>query len=322
MKPVYSVNIGSLKLSNQDGKQGGFIALCIESGVDQINEARLLLPSELEIVAELGDNVQISFGETKVEVVYTGIIYEIRRKADHVHISVVSQLSKLSYFHTNRSYEQRSCGQICKDLLEAKNITAGHLQEGIEYPAYTIENTFSAFEHLLILSKQNGFFLYADVKDKLTIGAPPPGLTHLFTYGKNILSFEQEEAFESVTGVEVFGESPLSHGQGKDAYSWVSSKEVIGSAGDKKGTMKYLFNPSLKDIDSTQVVAENILYDFGPGNYATISILGNPKVKLLDQFMVKDIPGRGSSGRYRCIEIIHKYEGEFGFVSQLKGKEL
>lgn len=321
MKPVYSITIGSLKLSNQDGKHGGILGIQVKSEVNQIGEAKLILPANLEVSVELNDEVEISLGDKRPDTVFSGVVSDITRKLNQVIIRVVSRMVVLSTHHRNALYEQQTCGNIARDLIGTFEIPLGKIDEGIEYPVYIIDGSHSVYSHLLELSKQNGLFLYANAEDQLSMTTPQAGMTHLFAYGRNIIAFEHEGLLENVSGVKVYGESPLSHGQGKEAYSWFASKEVTGSAGSKDGSVRHLTNPALKDIDTAQLVAENAFLELEPKEMVKMKILGNSKVKVLDQFLVKDIPGDQGSGRYECLGISHSYENASGFVTQIIGKE-
>lgn len=321
MKPIYSITIGSLKLSNQNANQGGILGISISSEVNLINEAKLILPAELEVSIELDDEVTIALGESKPTTVFMGVVNKVTLKLDQIIIHVTSRVAALTAHHRNALYEQQTCGDIAEDLVGAFEVSLGEIDKGLEYPVYIVDSSCSVYHHLLELASQNGLYLYSDSEDQFCMTAPIIGMTHLLAYGKNIIAFEYEELLENVAGVDVYGESPLSHGEGKEAYSWFGSKEVLGSAGSKKGSVQYLANPALKDMDSAQLVADNTLSQLATGGKVKIKVLGNPNVKLLDQLLIKEIPGN-ISGRYECHGIKHNYEKGFGFVTHITGQEV
>jgi len=319
--PSYIVKMGSQEITSQGKSEGSICEIKVRSEIGLINEADIVMPRAIDLSANVGDEVEISLGSEQAEVVYTGVISELKYQLNNLCICSTSIMTALSSGYVNTIFEQKSSGNIAKDLCGPYSISMGTVEEGLEYPVYTIDHKRSILDHLLALSMQNGWHLYADMQDKLMMTSKKSSMTHLLVYGKNILAFEYAEFTERVVGVSVFGESPVGQGQGKEAYSWISQKEVKGTSGNTNDGLQ-LTNPALKDMESAQTAAEKTLALLKSGGNVSIVVPGNPNIRLQDLLLIKNVPEGKGSGSYTCTHVSHSFTYRTGFITKIEGKEI
>ena len=141
-------------------------------------------------------------------------------------------------------------------------------------------------------------------------------------YGKSILQFTIEENTPPHEGVNVFGESPTGHGQGKDAYSWLTKKEVKGSSGKSSGSILSIADPVLKDVSAASTVAESIAQTKNITRWGKAKVLGNKKITLGATIKVSGIPESQLNGSYKVCGVIHTISKEAGFTTTIYWKEV
>lgn len=323
MKPAYLITVGSWQVDSRRFAAGSLpVDILVELRLNQVNTARLSFYLAGNGSVQAGDPaiVELGVGDER-QVVFTGQVQAVKRELRGLTIHCQSRLSALVNSHMNKLYEKQKAGEIVSDLAGLVEVETGQVENGFQFPVYVLADAETLFDHVLALARRNGFDCYADAEDKLVF-APFAGQTvHRLQYGVNILDGRAETAPEVVSGVEVYGESPSSLGQGSEAYSWLTKKEVKGSAGTAAGTTLRLADPALKDLDTAGLVAQALFQQLSRRKSGQVRVPGLPAVQLGDAIQLQDMPDGGLDGLYQVTAVCHQLNKRSGFVTTIHYQE-
>jgi hypothetical protein len=327
MIPAYSISAGGITAASDSLTKSGLpVSLRVDLRMKQINTAIIRLGPVPEGNVAVGDEVEIELGDDEggTAKVFTGVVSELRRQAGGYTIWCSSALQCLTRLHVNKVYEQQKAGDIVSDLAGIAELSSGSVEAGLSYPFYAIGSDRHLLDHLLTLAKRDGFDLYADVDDALVYAAysGPLGLPLKLRYGAEILEFHAEEQAAAVDGVEVYGESPASLGEGDKAYSWLTKEEVKGNAGSSSGNVLRMAIASIRNQDAAGIAAENILAELSLKNSGWVEVLGTSKPELGGTIELSDIPDGGPNGSYKVTGVKHRLDKTHGFITTVFWREV
>src|SRR6202011_3309440 len=141
--------------------------------------------------------------------------------------------------------------------------------------------------------------------------------THELGFGRNILTFEGRMKDPGVDGVEVYGESPASQGQGDDANSWLSKKEVKGAEGKSSGNVLRVSDHVARTESSARAIAKN-LFDAAQGDLeGTVKAIGAAKVRLGDAVKVSGMSDSSLNGTFKVTAVRHTLNVASGFTTSI-----
>ncbi len=286
------------------------------------NTCRLVLspPDALNLAPE--DPVTVELGyEDKLSKIFTGTVDTVEWNLDRVTIHATSSFQKLLAASFNLLYEKSKAGDIVSDVVGRLGLSSGKVESGIEFPVYVLGDSCSVYEHLRTLGRQCGFDLYADPEDRVVFATYSPAQTHQFEYGANILALAAEAPTAPITGVEIYGESPTSFGQGADAYAWLTKQEVQGKAGDASGVVKRVADPTARTLEAASQIATVVLAAEVPKRRGSLKALGTPEVKLGDAIEIAKMPIASQNGSFKVIEIRQSLNRQQGFCSLIQWEE-
>ncbi|NEP36243.1 hypothetical protein [Moorena sp. SIO3B2] len=323
LKIGYTIKIGSVVCNA--GQQTQLIELRSHSELTiPVNTCCLVLglpqgltisPEEL-VSVELGD-------ENKQTLVFTGKVSRVDWSIDRVRIEAASTFGSLTAARLNRVYEKPNAGDIVKDILKWGKVKVGQVQNGLKFSVYGVGDLMSAYDHLETLAQQCGFDFYANTQDKAVFAKYKPASSHQFKYGEDILALELEQPHPGVEKVEIYGESPSSQGQGEQAYSWLTKKEVKGTAGSGSGiTTLRLTDPTARTQAVAQKMAEAVLAKQRQKQRGEIKVLGNANVKLGDEIKVSKMPMATLNGSFKVTGVSHRLNRRSGFCTVIDWEEV
>ncbi len=322
MKPTFKMSVGSLNIdSTQITLPGLAVAIVVDLQLDAPNIARISLDFHTDTSIVPGDAVEIQLGLDGAQKVFSGVVQEITKGIQGPTIYCQSGLAALINDRLNKLYEKQKAGDIVNDLAQKAGLSTATVESGFEFPVYVLGDDQSAFEHILHLARRNGFDCYADVDDKLIFAAYQGNTVHPFQYALDILDLNLDQAQNPVSGVEVYGSSPSSHGQGAEAYSWFTKKEVKGSAGTTSGLTLRLSDPTLKDLESAGSVAQAILERVSRSKSGSLKALGSAKAQLGDAIQISDMPDSSLDGTYKITGVKHVLNKARGYTTVLHWTE-
>ncbi len=288
-----------------------------------VNTARITLAPAVGLTIAPEDEVAIEVGyEDELEPIFTGIVGAADWDIERVTVHAVGAFHRLVGARFNRFYEKSKAGDIVSDIAGLLDISTGTVESGLEFPAYAFSGGLNAYDSLRQLAQRCGFDLYADVDDQIVFAPYEPAETHPFQYGVNILALRLDHPTDGITGAEIFGDSPASHGQGPDSTSWLTKKEVKGSAGDTGSGVWRRFDPAVRTQEDAGRIAEAVLDALRSRRACTLDVLGAPAARLGDAIEISSMPLDDQNGTFKITSVEHRLDIRKGFFTRICGLEL
>lgn len=255
--------------------------------------------------------------------VFTGKISQVEWGIQQTVITAESCFRQLTCTRLNRLFEKSSAADIVNSVAQTcAGVTVSKAESGIQFPVYTLGNRQTAWEHLQFLAQQCGMDLYADTQDKLVFAKYSPAQTHDCTYGVNVLALEMQQQQPAIAGIEVYGESPASQGQGDQSYPWLAKKEVKGKAGKTSATTLRIVDPTARTEDIADKIAEAYLKAKTSLRQGRIQLLGNGAAKLGDGIKIAKMPVQAQNGNFKITAVTHTLNYHSGFYTTLEWEEV
>ncbi|MCB9232792.1 MAG: hypothetical protein H6581_14065 [Bacteroidia bacterium] len=299
------------------------VSVRVDLRLNQINTAVIRLGLAPGDTVAVGDPVSIELGDADqgTETVFTGVISEIRQQTAAYTLWCSSAMQALSQLRINKVYEQQKAGDIVSDLASLAEIDTDKVESGLTYPFYALGADRHLLSHLQMLARRDGFDLFANPDDALTFAPWASSQGQELRYGAEILDYNFEELAPTLDGVEVYGESPASLGEGDKAYSWLTKEEVKGNAGNSSGNILRVADPSIRNQDAAASAAEKLMNAFSTQKLGWVEAMGTPTVKLGGTVTLSELPEDSLNGDYKITGIRHLYDKMNGFVTTINWEE-
>lgn len=316
LKVSHRIQIGLDSWESNDNSR--LIGLCARAGMAvPVNSCFLSLTHPDGIKARVGDDISVEIGHNdELEKIFTGQITQLSWALGQVNIHASSSFRNLVQLYLNLYFEQPTAADMVNALASEGEVSTGTVESGLSFSAYTVGDHASVYQHLKYLAIQCGVDLYANQEDQLVFSSAGGG-SHDFQYGINILELDAVYSEPGITKVEVLGESPASHGQGADAWSWLTKTDVSGSNGSNEGIVKSLFDPTARTTDNASSMAENYLRYVGSRYAGRLKTLGRADIRLGEQLVLSQMPLPEQEGTYQIVELIHRIQTRRGFTTTL-----
>ena len=319
LKVSYKIKIGNNTITGV--KQTNLLEIKSHASLSiPANSCTIVLGSPQNLTIVMEDSVSVELGyDDEQTLVFTGKVSDVEWGIDRVRIDGLSSIQNLTVARFNLLYEKPSAGDIVKDFLNKGKLKADKIEDGIKFSTYTLGDFMSAYDHLQRLAQQCGFDIYGNTEDKIVFAKYKAKNTHEFKYGEDILGFSLDSAKIGVEKVEIYGESPASGGQGEKASSWLTKKEVKGSAGS--GTTLRLVDPTARTQAIAQKIAEGVLANMSEKQRGRMKVLGYPNVKLGDGVKVSKMPIKEQNGTFKVTGVSHRLNRRSGFFTVIDWEE-
>lgn len=326
MIPQFSITAGSMTADSRSLTDSGLpVSVRVDLRLNQVNTAQIRLGLVPGDSVAVGDPVTIALGnaENGQETVFTGIINELRQTTGCYSIWCSSSLEALTRLRVNKVYTQQKAGDIVSDLASIATLDTATVESGLDYPFYALGADRHLLAHLHALAKRDGFDAYADHDDALVYAAYSPGFGESYTarYGAEIIAYHCEKQGTATDGVEVYGESPASLGEGDKAYSWLTKEEVKGSAGSSSGNVLRISDPSIRNQDAAGIAAEQILAQLSRQKTGWVKVLGTPEPALGKEILLEDVPQDGPNGSFKITGVRHQLDKQIGYTTIIYWEE-
>ncbi len=310
LKISYKIKIGNTTLT--EGKETHLLDIRTHSSLNiPANSCYLTLGSPKDLTITPDDPISIELGyEKKTTLVFTGKVSTINWDINQVKIE-----------GENALYEKSSVADIVKDILKQGKLKANQVENGVTLSSYALGDTISAYDHLQQLAQKCGCDIYANTEDKIVFAKYKPSATHEFKYGEDILFLSSQQPSAGIGKVEIYGESPASQGQGEKAASWLTKKEVKGTAGDSSGMTLRLVEPTAKTQAIAQKIAGGILANLHPKSGGKMKVIGNAEVKLGDGVKISKMPITEQNGTFKITGVNHILNDRRGFCTVIDWEE-
>lgn len=319
MKPTYTLTIGA-ETADASYQSTGLhpVGIRVDLALGRINVAEV---SGIPATAKAGDAVQVELGDRTAQGVFTGVVTAVAQNFQGGTLYCESSLAAFTNKRLNKLYEKQAAGAIISDLAQVCGVPTGQVDNGATYPVYVLGDGCSVWEHIKDLADREGFDAYAGPDDKLMVTAYTGATVHAFQYAMNILDLGIEQAPDALDGVEVYGESPSSHGQGAAAYAWLTKKEVKGSAGAAQGKVLRVADPALKDLNAAAAAAQNLYNRKRKALAGWMLTPGSAAVCLGDAIQISGTPGGRADGTFKVTRIVHRLDKTKGFTTKIYWQE-
>ncbi len=249
--------------------------------------------------------------------VFEGKIAEVDWRMESVQIEASGSSRALVYGRYNMYFEQSAAGDIVADLCSKASVSTGAVQPGIMFDYYAVSSNRNAANQIWKLAVQCGFDAYTNEKDKLAFAMFVPANLHMLQYAVNILGFSAQVPGEGVGETEVFGESPSSLGQGPQAASWLTKKNVSGSSSGASGSKFSVFEPGIRSTSMAGLAAQAYKTFLLPKKKGTITVPGDARIKLGDAVQVSKMPLSEQNGTFKICGVEHSITLRYGFITRL-----
>ncbi|MEH2168015.1 MAG: hypothetical protein V7K41_15325 [Nostoc sp.] len=323
LKVSYKVKIDQLNYTDSDKSQ--VIDLRSHSSLNiPVNSCRIILGIPKDLTINLEDSISVELGDDKTQsLVFTGKVNSVDWGIDSVIIYADSSFKSLTTARLNVLFEKPSAGDIIKDIVQSRlKLPVAKIEDGLKFSVYTLGDRYPVYDQLQHLARQCGFDFYADTEDKAVFAQYNATTTHECKYGEDILTYTLDQVNKTITGVEIYGESPASQGQGEQAYSWLTKKEVKGTAGSNSAMMLRLADPTARTQQVANKIAAAVLQNLPQKPRGTLKVLGNPKVKLGDVIQVTQMPISQQNGKFKITGVVHTLNRRSGFCTLINWEQV
>lgn len=287
-----------------------------------VNHCRLSFSPPEELSAAAGDTLTVALGyDEDLATVFTGTVEAVDWRLDRLTIHGTGSFQQLVSARFNAVYQQAKAGDIVSDLIGKLGLSQGTVDPGPEFPSYALGDDQSAYDHLQRLAQRSGFDFYADAEDQVMFTGYEAADGSTFRYGVNILEMTAETPLARVSGVEVFGESPASLGQGSEAASWLTKKEVKGKAGDTSGAVRRIVDPTLRTADAASEAASAALAAMSVKRRGLLRVLGDAGVKLGGTIKASGLPESTRNGTFKVTGVLQTLTRSQGFRTAIHWEE-
>lgn len=317
LKVACKLSLGSASL--QSGRTGALVALETCAALSMpVNTCRIVLAGSAPVSLKPADAVSVELGyDTALTRVFTGKVATVERGIEHITVNAASAFTALTAARCNGLYEKQNASEIVGDLLSRLQVDKGTVATGEKFARFSVSSQQPVWDVLFELAQRCGFDFYADSKDKAVFKPYAARKTHAVEYGRHLLDFVQDSLAPALDGVEVYGESPVGQGQGEDASSWLTKKEVKGTAGKATGNILRLADATARTQDLARAVAGNILQTHQTRLRGRLCVLGNPEIQLGDAIAVSKLPDSANNGTYKVTGVRHRLNARVGFVTEI-----
>ncbi len=317
----YNITVGSTTVSSKD--KAVLKELQVNSALKvPVNTAEILLVNYKGAAFKPTDKVAIELGlDGKNSKVFTGVVDSVEHSLNTIRIISFSAIVALTLKQSNEVFENKSTGDICKQLVSGSKLTTGKVDDGVTFPRYVLNGNRNIWQNLDQLASFSGTDLFADKDDKINFVTYKSSGAAIFNDGEQILDLEKELMEPPYDGAEVYGESPAGQGQSDEAVFWFKKEEVVGTAGKTSGTVARYVIASARNKQLCSSIAKNLLNTSSSTANGRALVLNGEKVSLGGTVNFKGVPDKGLDGFYKVVAINHQLNEKYGFTTEIMWEE-
>lgn len=314
LRVSYRITLGNI--TDESGDRSRLLELHSDASLAiPVNRCRLVLADSPQRAIAPGDPVTVQLGyDRRLEPIFTGRVHAVRRGIDRFSVEARGRFSALTRARFNLLYEKSTAGDIVRDIaVNRLDLEVRTVESGLRFLTHALGDHQTAYEHIAELAGRCGFDFYADPSDKLVFADYRPGEGATFTYGLNLLDYVATAPTEGARGVEIYGESPAGQGQGESAGSWLTKKEVKGTAGESGKLVSRRFEATARTQAIAGQMAKALLDRQTPKQSGVIRGLGDPGAGLGRSVTLLDLPAGEGNGTFKAIAVSHRLDRSRGF---------
>lgn len=323
LRPAYKLTLGNQIVDTTDEPQAStvvdlHVVLDMDTPADcfwlELGQVDGLRPArDDDAIIELGyaDNG----GPSQV---LTGKVSRVEPGLTTEWITGLSPAASLLQTFVDQTYENKTAGDIVRDLASQAAVAVATADAGIRFPAYVIDGHRNLDRHLRELARLCGFDLYINADGELVFQRFTNGNSiHVFEYGAHIIELRASRSQPSATTVEAWGESP---GSGADeSWAWLTKDfgDSKGSAGSGDPTL-LLERSALRSATAAQTAADARLTDINRNMIrGQLLSVGRPEVRLGDAIRLQEVPEPDLNDVFQVRQVIHRITKAAGFTTTI-----
>lgn len=322
LTPAYKLTLGERIVDTTDDPQASTlvsltVVLDLETPADS---ATLVMGQVGRFRPAKGDEAVIELGYADnggLTQVMSGSLTAVEPGLTTRRLVVHSAAASLLRSYADATFENKTAGDIARELAGAAGISVAQADAGISFPAYVIDGRRSAWQHLRELADLCGFDLYLNPAGELVFQRFVNGRSvHVFDFARDVLALEQRQRDPAAETVEAWGESPTGS-EGEEAWGWLTKdfSGTKGSAGSGEPTL-LLERPALRTADAAQSAADALHSELQRrAVQGRLLVLGNPAVQLGDAIRLQQNPEAELNGTFQVRSVTHRISKADGFTT-------
>jgi phage protein D len=328
-KPAYKLTIGNQTIdTTNDPQTSTLVDLTVSLNMNVPADSFTLIFGQVGgISPDRLDDTSIELGyadPNSLTQVITGKVARVEPTLTHHRVIGYSAAATLLQTFVNQTYQNKTAGEIIRDLADRAAVPVAIADPGIRFPAYVIEASRSIYPQMDAIATLCGFDLYINSAGQLVCQRFNGGNTvHVFTYAQNILELEMSQTEPRATQVEVWGESAGSS-QGENSWAWLTkdfsrSRGIAGTGNPKL----LLAKPVLRTAAAARTVAQTTLTTLQrQSQRGRLRVLGAPQVKLGDAIRLQKVPETALNDTFQVRGVSHRLNKQTGFTTTIEFSSL
>ncbi len=317
------MQIGGTTLDPEvDPAGSGLTSVAVEANMDvPADSVEIMLGKVNQMAVAGGDTVSVELGyaDNGLSKVMEGMVDSAESSTRTLRIRGLSAMTKLLGLRLFQTYEKQTAGAIVADLAGQADVATGDVEDGLDFPAYVIDESKSAYQHIQDLAEKCGFDIYLDVDSGLMFKEFTKSTAdHTFEYAKDILKLEVSDRKQGYHSVEVWGESPVS-AEGEETSHWLTkSREDFKGVAGSGLPLLLIKDPSIATKDAAEAYAKAKLRSIERRRRTgELTVLGKPEVKLGDAIEIKGMPDANTNGTFQVRWVSHLLSKAAGFITSI-----
>lgn len=314
LRPTYCIDIGSETFSSEKGDDIVSIHVIRSVGLPT-DCCEVFLVGSNDYGFEKDDKVQIKLGyDEELLSVFSGFVDKIEQGISLVRLTALGTALGLLRLRLNRVYLNQTAGKIVQDLAQEASLKVSEISDGINLPMYVIDDTASAYEHILRLAGRCNFDVYITTDDELMFKEWKASKTHILEYGKDLIRVEEQDFVPLYASTRVYGESPASV-KGAETSHWLTKQEIKSEAGS--GDVLAIVDAAIRDTETAETVAKSRLDKLKYTFAAIVETVGNPDIKVGNNVTLEGMPKSAVRGELEVRGVEHYLSKTKGFTTRI-----
>lgn len=304
LRPAYSLTMGSQQWTEQ------LLALDLTlEAAPLVDVLAARLPAAAPISAGPGDPVSLTLdnGETAAEV-FTGQVASLRRELDGIVVRALDAGGLLSQVRPAVTFQNLSVGTLIGNLCAEAGQETGGIEDGPTLTFYAADPSRTAWEHVARAAAWGGALARVSADNRVTtsvINAAQPELA--LRYGRELLSFEQEDHADRIASFVVAGEAGAGSVESPDAFRPTTDFFTGDRPEGPSPASRWRWEPALRTVSSAATAGAALQHSHRArlkrGHFAAFLL---PQLRPGAVFEIQDLPEGLDGGPHWLYRVRHR----------------
>lgn len=324
LTPTYKLTLGQSLVDTTDEPQASTVVdLNITLDMDTPADSFILVLGQVGGLSPARDDdakIELGYaGNCGLSQVMSGAVVTVAPNLTTIRVAGHSVAAELLRAFVDQTYENKTAGEMVRDLADQAGVNVVAAEDGIMFPAYVIDSLRSAYHHMGELADLCGFDLYINSDGELVFEKFIGGKTvHVLEYAKHILELDVQQTAPRAGKVEAWGESPTGS-EGEDAWAWLT-KDFSGTKGTAGADdpLLLLERPALRTADAARIAADAALSAIQRRTLrGRLLTIGRPEVKLGDAIQLRGMADSTLNTNFQVRSVMHRITKLGGFTTTI-----